>query len=67
MRARFRWAIPVMLLLILGMGLAIPVVDNFAHLGGFAAGMLLVLVVPPQKARKARKAPADGEGVPPGC
>jgi membrane associated rhomboid family serine protease len=48
-RARFRWAIPVTLLLTLGMGLVIKVLDNDAHLGGFLAGFALAWPIAPRK------------------
>ncbi len=48
-RARLRWAIPLVLILTLGMGLAIPVLDNGAHMGGFFAGLVFAWVLPPKK------------------
>lgn len=51
-RVRFRWAIPVTLLLILGLGLVIPVIDNAAHLGGFLWGLALSWLFPPAASRR---------------
>ncbi len=56
-RARFRWAIPVMVLLTIGLGLTVPFIDDAAHLGGFIAGLGLVWVVPPPGRRR-----GGGEG-----
>ncbi|MBI4582642.1 MAG: rhomboid family intramembrane serine protease [Planctomycetes bacterium] len=54
-RARFRWAIPVMVLLTLGMGLlAIKYIDNAGHLGGFLAGLGLAFAIPPRLQSQAR-------------
>jgi rhomboid protease GluP len=50
-RIRFRWAIPMVLLLTLGLGIVVPVVDNGAHLGGFIAGLALAAVVPGRSKR----------------
>jgi membrane associated rhomboid family serine protease len=53
-RVRFRWAIPVTLLLTLGLGLVVPVLDNGAHLGGFLAGFILAWPLrPPRKPAEA--------------
>jgi membrane associated rhomboid family serine protease len=57
-RARFRWAIPATLLLTLGLGLVIPVLDNGGHLGGFLAGYLLAWPVGPRKTG----GPAEADG-----
>ena len=48
-RARFRWAIPVMVLLTIGMGLTIQFIDNGAHIGGFVAGFTLAFLIPPKR------------------
>ncbi|WP_176063105.1 rhomboid family intramembrane serine protease [Anaeromyxobacter diazotrophicus] len=37
----------------LGLGLMVPFVDNAAHLGGFAGGLLLGVVLRPRSARRA--------------
>ena len=54
-RARFRWAIPVVVLLTLSMGAAIPLTDNAAHLGGFLAGFALALIIPPRPVKIAQE------------
>jgi membrane associated rhomboid family serine protease len=56
-RIRFRWAIPVSFILLIGFGYAIPMIDNYAHAGGFAAGFLLAWPIPPRQA-----APRDAAG-----
>ena len=48
-RARFRWAIPVMVLLTIGMGLTVHFIDNGAHVGGFVAGCVLAFLIPPKR------------------
>lgn len=47
-RARFRWAIPVVFLLTLGMDSVITITDTAAHFCGFVMGFVLALVVPPR-------------------
>jgi membrane associated rhomboid family serine protease len=63
-RARFRWAIPLTVVLTIASGFAIVVLDNAAHLGGFLAGLGLAWVIPPRRVdgggpRPARGTPAE--------
>ncbi len=45
-RSRFRWAIPLTLILTLALGWVLRNLDNAAHVGGFLAGLGLAWVIP---------------------
>jgi membrane associated rhomboid family serine protease len=47
-RARFRWAIPVVFILTVGMDSAFVITDSAAHFCGFLVGFALALIVPPR-------------------
>ncbi len=51
-RSRFRWALPFLLLFLLGVGQIVEVLDDAAHIGGAVSGFLVAYLLRPPKEKE---------------